>query len=48
MKKKKDSNFLTEIYQLRRIADKLINIYVVLKNVVNYYFVIFILLSTDY
>jgi hypothetical protein len=36
-KKKKKNNLSTKIYQLRRIVDKLIDIYAVLKSVVNYY-----------
>jgi hypothetical protein len=47
IKKKKDGNFLAKIYQLRRIADELIDIYAVLKNIVSYYFVISILLPAD-
>jgi hypothetical protein len=48
IKERKDSNFSAEAYQLRRIIDKLIDICAVLKNIVNYYFVISILLSIDY
>jgi hypothetical protein len=48
IKKEKNNNFSTEIYQLRRIIDKLINICAVLKNIVNYYFIISILLPADY
>jgi hypothetical protein len=48
IKKGKDDNFSAEAYQLRRIIDKLIDIYVILKNIVNYYFVISILLPADY
>jgi hypothetical protein len=47
IKKGKNDNFSIEAYQLRRITDKLIDICVVLKSVVNYYFVISILLPTD-
>jgi hypothetical protein len=48
MRKGKSGSFSAKAYQLRRIADKLIDICAVLKNVVNYYFVISILLSADY
>jgi hypothetical protein len=48
MREEKDDNFSAEIYQLRRIINKLIKICAVLKNIVNYYFVISILLSADY
>jgi hypothetical protein len=48
IRKEKDNNFSAEIYQLRRITDKLIDICVILKNVVNYYFVISILLPINY
>jgi hypothetical protein len=48
MKKEKNDNFSAKIYQLQRIIDKLINIYAVLKNIVNYYFIISILLPADY
>jgi hypothetical protein len=47
MKKEKNNNFSTETYQLRRITDKLTDIYAVLKNVVNYYFIISISLPAD-
>jgi hypothetical protein len=47
IKEEKNDNFLIEIYQLRRIIDELTDIYAVLKNVVNYYFVISILLPAD-
>jgi hypothetical protein len=48
MKKRKDDNFSAEAYQLRRIIDKLTDTCDVLKNIVNYYFVISISLSADY
>jgi hypothetical protein len=48
IKKRKNNNFSAEIYQLRRITNKLTDIYAVLKNIVNYYFIISILLSADY
>jgi hypothetical protein len=48
MKKEKINNFSAEIYQLRRIINKLINIYAILKNIVNHYFVISILLPINY
>jgi hypothetical protein len=47
IREEKDNNFSTEIYQLRHIIDKLTNIYAVLKSVVNYYFIISILLPAD-
>jgi hypothetical protein len=48
IKKEKNDSLSTKIYQLRRIIDKLINICAVLKNIVNHYFVISILLLADY
>jgi hypothetical protein len=48
IKERKNSNFSTEIYQLRRIINKLTDICAVLKNIVNYYFIISILLSVNY
>jgi hypothetical protein len=47
IKKGKDGNFSAEIYQLRRIIDKLTDICAVLKNIVNYCFVISFLLPAD-
>jgi hypothetical protein len=47
MREGKGGNLLVEIYQLRRIIDKLIDICAVLKNIVSYCFVISILLPTD-
>jgi hypothetical protein len=48
IRKRKDNNFSAKIYQLRRIIDKLIDICAVLKNIVNYYFIISILLPANY
>jgi hypothetical protein len=48
IRKEKDDNFSAKAYQLRRITDKLTNICAVLKNIVNYYFVISISLPADY
>jgi hypothetical protein len=48
IRKGKDDNFSAKAYQLRRITDKLTDICVVLKSVVNYYFVIPILLPANY
>jgi hypothetical protein len=47
IRKRKNSNFLIKIYQLRRIINKLTDICAVLKSVVSYYFVISILLPAD-
>jgi hypothetical protein len=47
IKKGKSDNFSTEIYQLRRIIDELTDICIVLKNIVNYYFIISISLPAD-
>ena len=48
IREEKDDNFSAEIYQLRRIINELIDICAVLKNIVNYYFIISILLPADY
>jgi hypothetical protein len=48
IRKRKDDSFSAETYRLRRIADKLTDICAILKNIVNHYFVISILLPADY
>jgi hypothetical protein len=41
-KMEKNSNLLFKTFQIKRIADKLINIYIIIKNVVSSFFIFFI------